>query len=115
MQLDNILEKVKQLREVTGVGFKDCKNAIEEANGDGVKKLLKEEVVVRDWAYHSVVTIKSIKKGDIFTRENLGVKRPGTGIPAENLNLILGKTALVAISVNEQVTISDVQDFSVLL
>ena len=89
--------------------------AIEEANGDGVKKLLKEEVVVRDWAYHSVVTIKSIKKGDIFTRENLGVKRPGTGIPAENLNLILGKTALVAISVNEQVTISDVQDFSVLL
>jgi elongation factor Ts len=34
MPLDNILEKVKQLREATGVGFKDCKNAIDEANGD---------------------------------------------------------------------------------
>ena len=30
----NVLEKVKKLRELTGVGFKDCKNAIEENNGD---------------------------------------------------------------------------------
>jgi len=81
--------------------------AIEQANGDGVKKLLEEEVVVRDWAYHSVVTIKPITKGDIFTRENLGVKRPGTGIPAENLNQILGKTALVDINKNEQLQESD--------
>ena len=28
------LEKVKKLRELTGVGFKDCKNAIDENNGD---------------------------------------------------------------------------------
>ncbi len=28
------LEKVKKLRELTGVGFKDCKNAIDESNGD---------------------------------------------------------------------------------
>ena len=27
---DNILDKVKKLREITGVGFKDCKNAIDE-------------------------------------------------------------------------------------
>jgi len=39
MPLDNILEKVKQLREVTGVGFKDCKNAIDEANGDIEKSI----------------------------------------------------------------------------
>ncbi len=30
----NLLEKVKQLRELTGVGFKDCKIAIDENNGD---------------------------------------------------------------------------------
>ena len=34
MSSDNLLEKVKQLREITGVGFKDCKNAIDETNGD---------------------------------------------------------------------------------
>ena len=34
MSFDNILDKVKKLRELTGVGFKDCKNAIDENNGD---------------------------------------------------------------------------------
>ena len=34
MSSDNILEKVKQLREITGIGFKDCKAAIDETNGD---------------------------------------------------------------------------------
>jgi len=34
MSADNILDKVKQLRELTGVGFKDCKTAIDESNGD---------------------------------------------------------------------------------
>ena len=34
MSSDNLLEKVKQLREITGVGLKDCKNAIDETKGD---------------------------------------------------------------------------------
>jgi len=34
MQKDDVLEKVKKLRELTGVGFKDCKNAIDTNNGD---------------------------------------------------------------------------------
>jgi len=34
MAFDNTLEKVKKLRELTGVGFKDCKRAIDENNGD---------------------------------------------------------------------------------
>ena len=34
MPNNNVLEKVKKLRELTGVGFNDCKNAIEENNGD---------------------------------------------------------------------------------
>ena len=34
MSTDNILDKVKELRELTGVGFKDCKNALEENNVD---------------------------------------------------------------------------------
>tara|TARA_Y100000590_G_C15740697_1_gene1020162 strand:- start:1825 stop:2694 length:870 start_codon:yes stop_codon:yes gene_type:complete len=34
MSSDNLLEKVKELREITGVGFKDCKSAIDETKGD---------------------------------------------------------------------------------
>ena len=34
MSSKDLLERVKKLREVTGVGFKDCKLAIDESNGD---------------------------------------------------------------------------------
>ena len=39
MSSDNILKKVKKLRELTGVGFKDCKNAIDENNGNIEKSI----------------------------------------------------------------------------
>ncbi len=39
MSQENILDKVKKLREITGVGFKDCKNAIDENNGDIEKSI----------------------------------------------------------------------------
>ncbi len=39
MSSDNLLEKVKKLREITGVGFKDCKSVIDETNGDIEKSI----------------------------------------------------------------------------
>ena len=39
MSSENILDKVKKLRELTGVGFKDCKNAIDNCNGDIEKSI----------------------------------------------------------------------------
>ena len=39
MSSGSTLEKVKKLREITGVGFKDCKNAIDENNGDIEKSI----------------------------------------------------------------------------
>ena len=39
MSANSLLEKVKQLREITGVGFKDCKNAIDETKGDIEKSI----------------------------------------------------------------------------
>jgi len=39
MSLDHILDKVKKLRELTGVGFKDCKSAIDETKGDIEKSI----------------------------------------------------------------------------
>ena len=34
MSNKDLLDNIKKLREITGVGFKDCKNALDEANGD---------------------------------------------------------------------------------
>ena len=35
----NLLENIKKLRELTGVGFKDCKLAIDENKGDLEKSI----------------------------------------------------------------------------
>ena len=39
MSQGNALDKVKKLRELTGVGFQDCKNAIDKNNGDIEKSI----------------------------------------------------------------------------
>ena len=39
MSSESLLEKIKQLREITGVGFKDCKSAIDENDGDIEKSI----------------------------------------------------------------------------
>ena len=60
----------------------------------GEKKALPEEQVTIDFAFATLVTIKPIKKGEVFTKDNLWVKRPGTGeIPAEEFESVLGKRA----------------------
>src|SRR3989338_2955039 len=69
--------------------------AIWEARG-GVKKILKEEKPTIDFAYACVVSIQDIKKGELLTKKNLWVKRPGTGeIKAAHFPKILGKRAKV--------------------
>ncbi len=39
MSSEHLLKKVKQLREITGVGFNDCKSAIDETKGDIEKSI----------------------------------------------------------------------------
>ena len=39
MSSENSLDKVKKLREITGVGFKDCKMALDENKGDIEKSI----------------------------------------------------------------------------
>ncbi|WP_186823308.1 N-acetylneuraminate synthase family protein, partial [Flavobacterium psychrophilum] len=76
----------------------------------GTKKPAHEEQVTIDFAFATVCTIKPIKKGDVFTKENIWVKRPGTGkILAEHFNTILGKVATQAINDDTQLTWSDVK------
>ena len=60
----------------------------------GTKAPLPEEQVTMDFAFATVVTIAPIREGEVLTRENLWVKRPGTGsIPAEHYESLLGRVA----------------------
>lgn len=61
----------------------------------GEKKPLAEEKVTIDFAFATVVSIKQISAGDVFTKDNIWVKRPGVGkIKAEDFNKIIGKKAV---------------------
>lgn len=74
----------------------------------GKKEAAKEEQVTIDFAFATVVTTKSIKKGEVFTKENIWVKRPGTGeIKAEHYNEVIGKFATRDMETDEHVSWSD--------
>lgn len=61
---------------------------------NGEKEAAQEEQVTIDFAFASVVSIKAIKKGEMFTKDNIWVKRPGTGdFLAVEYENILGKKA----------------------
>jgi len=64
---------------------------IEKAIGSGKKTITRSELKNRKIARKSIVAIKTIKKNEIFKLNNIGVKRPGTGISAEKFYKILGR------------------------
>lgn len=76
----------------------------------GKKEAAKEEQVTIDFAFATVVTIKPIVEGEVFTEENIWVKRPGTGeIRAEQYEDIIGKKAKRDIEVDEHLSWIDVE------
>ena len=84
MDEDNLRELLKAVNEVFTMR-------------GGSKQALPEEQVTIDFAFASVVSVKPITKGEIFTKENIWVKRPSKvdgAIPAEFYDKIIGKRAL---------------------
>ena len=53
---------------------------VELAMGDGVKKAMESELQNRSVVRKSLVAAIDIRKGQVFTEENLTIKRPGTGL-----------------------------------
>jgi len=85
--------------------------AVFEARG-GAKTILPEEQPVIDFAYASVVSIRPIKKGEVFGKDNVWVKRPGTGeILAKEFERVLGRKAMRDIGPEEQIGRTDVEGF----
>lgn len=85
--------------------------AIWEARG-GSKTILPEEQPVIDFAYATVVTVAPIKPGEIFSRDNIWVKRPGTGaIKAENYERVIGKVARKSLPADVHVSPDDIENY----
>ncbi len=92
-----------------------CKELIAGANilqqqRGGTKAPALEEQVTIDFAFATICTIRLIQAGDVFTEENIWVKRPGKGgILAAHYQDILGKTASIDIPADEQIEWSSIQ------
>lgn len=78
----------------------------------GKKGPVKEEQATIDFAFASVVSIAPIKAGDVFTSENIWVKRPGTGaILADHYDHVIGKKASVDIPLDTHLDESQIINF----
>jgi len=66
--------------------------AVEQAGG-AIKTIQPGEQEVRDMAHHSVVSIRDIAAGATIGAADVWAKRPGTGIPAADLDQVIGRVA----------------------
>lgn len=81
LEPEELKEMVKAIRNV------------EKAMGVGEKKPTESEIANKVVARKSIIAACDIKKGEIFTEENLITKRPGNGISPMNWYKILGTRA----------------------
>lgn len=80
---------------------------VEQARGRE-KEIFERERQIRAWAHHSVVSLRPIGAGERFDDTNVWVKRPGTGIPARQLDEILGRTAARDVAADVQLDWADI-------
>ena len=78
---------------------------IENALGDGVKRPSSSEMKNKSVARKSIVAARDILEGEIFTKEDLVVKRPGTGISPMKWDEIIGTIAQRDFSKDEAIEV----------
>ena len=66
---------------------------IEKAMGNGLKRPSPSEIKNITIARKSIVAKRSIKKGEVFSKDNLTVKRPGTGVSPMSWDSYIGKVS----------------------
>jgi N-acetylneuraminate synthase len=92
-----------------------CKELIEGSKiiarqRGGNKGPADEEQVTIDFAFATICTIKPVNEGEIFTKENIWVKRPGKGgILAEEYSNVIGRTAMKNIQNDVQLSWKDIK------
>ena len=67
---------------------------IEQAMGDGIKRPCAGELDNLPVARKSIVAARPIRVGELFSEENLAVKRPGTGLSPMTWDRVIGRRAL---------------------
>lgn len=79
----------------------DAIRNIEVALGDGIKRPCASELKNKLIASKSLVAIRAIQAGECFSIDNVGAKRPGTGISPMRWDEVIGRTATRYFSIDE--------------
>lgn len=79
----------------------DAIRNVELALGDGIKRPSPSELKNKPIARKSLVAIRPICAGEIFNADNIGAKRPGTGVSPMSWDEIVGRTATRDFAVDE--------------
>jgi N,N'-diacetyllegionaminate synthase len=77
---------------------------VEASLGDGVKRPLPEEAATAAAARKSVVAATNIPAGTAIRRDMLAVMRPGTGLPPDRLDWVVGRKARRPIASGSAIT-----------
>ena len=90
--------------------LKEMISAIREteiALGSSNIKPYESEWKVKEIAQRSIIASRDIAKGETINEKNLTTKRPGTGIPASNWDLICGRKVNTNILKNQIIDLKD--------
>jgi N-acetylneuraminate synthase len=79
---------------------------IEAALGSD-KKVHEREKPIRQWAFRSLVTTKSVTAGEVLSEDAVWSKRPGTGIPSHRMDEVVGRTARRDLPANAMIDWAD--------
>ena len=77
---------------------------VEEALGDGVKKMMPSEAENRAIARKSIVAVRPIRRGEIISEDMLAAKRPGDGISPMRWREVVGSVAQKDYEVDDFIT-----------
>ena len=100
-------DELKELIEKIRKGAIEKFEKIEEILGSYEKKPTKSETTMIKTIRKSIVSVRPIRKGEIFSRENIDIKRPGTGIEPKYYFDVLGKKAKKNIEADKLIKKSD--------
>lgn len=89
--------------------IKGCNN-VYKAMGSKERVVSEAEYVQRQKMRRSIIAAENLAAGTVLTAENLGAKRPGTGIQLDKLSSVIGKRLLRDIEADTLIAETDLAD-----
>jgi len=87
-------------------------NAVRRAEkmlGSPVKRCQEEEIQMAQVSRKSIVITESLDSGDIIEFKHLGLMRPGTGMPAREMDKLVGKRVIRSLKKGHQISMCEVK------